>query len=396
MKNKIWILTLSRTYLPDIGGIETHIQNLVNIVKNRPEKYNFHILCFAPIFYNIQLDYLKYEQDWNISIRRLWLWSLLIKLLNITNNIYLWWIITFPTFFFGLLFYLIKHRKKIDIIHIQWAFPLIQWVILWKLFWKKIIFSTHLMYRFDENPFIRHIFKFCINICDKIICVSDLSLQEMKNLWINNDKLSRFVSWVNEDEYIDKQKSSLLLNNLWINKDDFIVLFAWRLEENKWIWLTLKAFELLKQYPHIKLLITWDWSYKDDIIKFWKNNKNIYYLWTLQWQDNINKYYFSDVFLFPTLYKWEASPLVIVESLMSELPVISSDIEIIRKNFNSDFLYLIEPTIDNIVNSILYFYKNPVILAKMKSWMKNYAISNFGSSKANLILDTYNLLYKLR
>lgn len=392
-KKKIWILTLSRTYLPDIWWIETHIFNLSNVIKKHQDEYSFSILCFAPIFYSNTKDFKKEEKDWNIFIKRISFPKFWVNFLlnNSTFSLKILWIYMLPKYFISLRKFLLKKKKEIDIIHIQWAFTLIAWVILAKIFKKKVIFSTNLMYRFHENIITRIVFWFFIWLCDNVLCVSELSVQEMKKLNIKDNKISRFVNRVDENNFSEINRNDIR-SKLGLMDKDIVIFFTWRLIEEKGVWVALQAFDKLRKYKNIKLIISWDGEYKQKILDYEKNNKNIKYLWVLHWNENIEKFLISDIYLFPTLYKGEAQPLVLAESLMAGLPIICSDIKIVRTIFDIKKLYLIDPTVDNVVKAILYFYNNPDKILAWKNDRKSYAIANFGTKRSSDVLNIYKKL----
>ncbi len=132
-------------------------------------------------------------------------------------------------------------------------------------------------------------------------------------------------------------------------KDQINILFLGNLIRSKGIVDFIKAGLMLPQKFHklIKMQMAGNWmDCKEEIEQLLKENSKfpLYYLGPTDGQDKNDILVNSDIFIFPTFYRNEGHPWVIVEAMAAGLPIISTDrgaiIESVIDGYNG---FIIEP-----------------------------------------------------
>ncbi|MFH1188324.1 MAG: glycosyltransferase, partial [bacterium] len=191
MNNK-GVLILSPFFYPNIGGVESHLDDLV---KELDEKgYSVFVHTYSPITTNVAWN--TYEKRGrNIHIRRYgWVGK------NIFHRIEKFPFIDFlyltPYLFIRTFFWLLFNSNKISIIHAQGFNAALMGVVLKRLFHKRLIVSTHAIYELDKNSSTANRIAWILNNADKILAVSNHSYNELLSFGCNKDKLSHYTYWI--------------------------------------------------------------------------------------------------------------------------------------------------------------------------------------------------------
>lgn len=130
-------------------------------------------------------------------------------------------------------------------------------------------------------------------------------------------------------ENFEEEELTSLKLRLGFSKDDFIILFVGRMGKEKSVDVLIDAQkEIVKKYPHAKLLLIGDGPYLSDFklqAKRLKIEDKVVCLGKVPW-DEIPMYYcLGDVFV--TASKTETQGLTVVEAMAASLPVVAIDDE---------------------------------------------------------------------
>jgi len=218
------VVILTAGFRPTMGGLETHLNDLTSELK---KKYKLLVVSLPPLSSNVEAKCVEKEGK-NLLIWRVpWVGEgLFYKLLRwpVLELAYL-----VPPLALGLLVALVRY-PSVEVVHAQGLGPAIPGVILGKLWRKRVIVSTHFVFHFQEN-LLGRVAKWVLNGTDRVLCVSDISMEETTGLGIPKEKVGRCAYWIDLDLFkpMAKEKAKKMVG--WPGK--FSVLFVGRLLPGK-------------------------------------------------------------------------------------------------------------------------------------------------------------------
>lgn len=357
------ILILSPFYSPNIGGVETHLQDLTSeLVK---QKYQVYVLTYSPIT-TYDTSYKHIEKNKYIYIRRYrWLGRNLFHTLErfpFFDFIYLT-----PYLLVRSFLWMIFNQQKTDIIHSHGINAAFIGNILAFIFNKKHITSTHTIYD-HLHGISQHFATATLNHTDHILCLSLASQEQLLSWGVSSSKISLYRYW------IDLQRFSPATTK----PTKFTLIFVGRLIAKKGILLYLK---LAKKFPQFNFLVVGTGPQLNQVKQYCSVFRNIHYLGTNP------VYQQSSVLCVPSLYR-EGYGRVAMEATACGIPVIASNLGGLREALNPTVAILVKPTLNNFVKSITQIIK-PKVYSTLKHNCRPYAIKNFSPKNINQITKFY-------
>lgn len=379
MKDK-GILILTPFFSPNIGGVETHFDDLITSLDK--QKYNTFIQTYSPIT-TPHTKWKSFEKRGNnIEITRYrWFGKELfhkVEKVPFFDFLYLT-----PYLFLRSFIWMIKNSKKIEVIHSQGINAALVGFFLKKIFNKKLITSTHAVYEFNKNSFTAKNTVWILNKSDKILCLSKASYKELLSFGIPREKLDLFKYWINIDRFKKLNKKELRKKLKIENK--FSILFVGRMIEKKGIKILVKIAQKNSNINFIFIGVGPEEKYLEDISKKYQNIK---FLGPIK-NSKLHEYYnIADAFCIPSQYK-EGFGIVIMEAVACGLPVIGSNIGGIPEAVDNSVSLLSKPDIKNLEKNILKLYKDKKLYKKLQSNCRKYAEEKFSEKNVNLITKYY-------
>jgi len=380
-KNQKGILILTPFFSPNIGGVETHLDNLVS---NLDEKgYRIFVLTYSPLTTE-NTSWKKNELlGNNIQINR-YRWfgkNLFHKLENypILDFLYLT-----PYLFFRSLLFMITNSKKIDVIHAQGLNAGAIGVILKVVFKKRLIISLHSIYtNIDDHGLIAFLIRMILNSAHVTLGVSKAVNRQFNQTAIKVSSLKKYRYWVDLKHF---KPMNLKESRKKIGVDDrFTVLFVGRLIPIKGIKLLV---EIARELDQIQFLFIGAGPLESFLNSASEQNTNIKFLGQVQ-NYNLPVYYNSaDVFCIPSQYE-EGLGRVVMESVSCGIPVVGSNRGGISEALNKTISILLEPTHDNLKNTIQMLHMDKQKLMALKIDCRNYATMNYSKQNLDLITRHY-------
>jgi glycosyltransferase involved in cell wall biosynthesis len=373
------VLIISPFFRPNIGGVETHLTDLTNLLSKRDHKV--FVLTYTPITTKIKSK--GFEKHGNLEIRRVtWFGRDLFHKLEsfeMLEFIYLVPVLLLKSFLF-----MLSHRKQIDVIHVHGFSAAAIGRILKLIFKKRIVMSSHSIYNIKTGPVFSRFARFVLSGYDKILALSRQSKLELSNIGIKKSKINVYTYWVNQDIFkpLDKKDCKKILG--WEGR--FVVLFVGR-------FLKIKGMELLmnvskKMDGEILFAFIGDGPERKLVESQASSSKNIAYVGSVP-NNELNKYYnASDVFCIPSLYE-EGFGRVILEALTCGVPVVGTKLGGIQEAVDDSVGILVEPEEKRIQDAIEYLFKNPQKLELMKSKCREYAKKRFSEKNIKVIEKSY-------
>ncbi len=368
------VLQITANFTPNIGGVETHLSDLVASLLKR--KWSVFVLSYRPL--STTANWKLFKKNENFTVLRIpWVRGFFEKLVPypILEFIYLvpgLFIVTPFVIFFS----------KPDLIHAHGLIAVVSALFWGKLFNKRVILSLHNIYSFPTEGLYHDFVKMLLSKCDFVLSLSKKSYEEIINLGLNQDKAGIFTYWIDLERFvkIPHAKEKLGLNY------SFIVLFVGRLIVEKGVK------ELIRSVPswnkNIHLVVVGTGPLEEEVKKTSLHMKNIHFLGAVE-QNRLPLIYSSaDLLIFPSVSE-EGFGRVIIESLACSTPVLASDRGAISEAMDDTVGKLIPITPENIKKWVEYFYHHRKKLNNLAKNARRFTERRYSEKNAEQILQTY-------
>jgi glycosyltransferase involved in cell wall biosynthesis len=367
MKN---ILIISPFFSPNIGGVETHLDDLVDALNQ--SDISSVVLTYSPL----TTPGTKWTFRQTVGLCRIFRFPWFGK--NLFHRLEIYPLFDFlyltPYLFFISFFWMCFHYQQIDTIHSHGINAAFIGDIIAHIFHKRHINSTHAIYE-NISGFSKHVSVFVYNHTDTILCLSKKSLSQLRLWGVNRQLLKPYRYWINLDIFrLSKQVPK-----------NFTVLYAGRIISKKGIPQLLEAaFKL----PNIKFIFAGTGPFQQILIDRSHLCKNITYLGPIPNRELPRIYRQASIFCLPSQYT-EGYGRAVMEAVASGLPVIGSNLGSIGEALDSSVSILFKPTVQNIIHYIRYLSENSLIYNNLRKSCRPYALKNFSLKNFDLIKNSY-------
>ncbi|MDQ3098185.1 MAG: glycosyltransferase family 4 protein [bacterium] len=374
------VLILTPFFSPNIGGVETHLDDLVDTLKT--QSFKSYVLTYQPLMLKITAP--QKETKGNVEIHRIeWIRSLFYKVepYPILDFLYLTPRLLWATFFF-----LISHRN-IKVIHAQGINASFIAVLLKPVFNIKVVISTHAVYEFQGESLFAKVTRWTFNKADRILSLLNHSKTELVKLGVAADKIVPYTYWINQEIFSPKDKIESKQKLMW-NINQSHVLFVGRIFEKKGINELLEAAQLLRDNPEIKIHIAGTGPLEEKVREAAQKNTNINFIGKIVNTDLPKYYQAADVFIIPSTHE-EGAGRVIMEALSCGTPVIGSNRGGIPEILDSSVGEFVDVSAKNIVNAIQSIQKRITNGELTSIQCRDYSEKRFSNKNAELIINSY-------
>src|SRR3989344_8436321 len=372
------VLIITSHFPPNLGGIESHLNALVNVLVKH--HWNVLVSTYQPLASNKSAPSL--EKRKGLTIYRMpWIgFNVVHKLTNIPP---LEFIYLFPGLLIMTTIILFKYRKEISVVHAQGLVPTAVGKVVSLIFNKKLISSIHNLYFFPTKGVYPKVAKIIFSSSDQILSPTGVVTSELIRIGVPKEKIKKFSYWLSLDTFKVLNKVSLREKLGW-NK--FTVFFVGRLIETKGVGIILRLIEVLD--PRIQIVVAGDGSMKEQLVKAQVDHKNLTYLGRIENTDLHTYYNASDLVIVPSLVD-EGWGYTAMEAISCGTPVIASRVGGLSDVVSSKVGRLVSPTVKSFKKWIEYYFLKRKELTHLISQSRSYALSNFGNGNIKLILDAY-------
>lgn len=370
------VLQLSVHLFPNVGGVETHLKDLINYLIKTSKVF---VLAYQPL--STRTNWKIVEKDKNLFILRIpWIRGFFEKLVQkpVLEFIYLvpgLFIVTPLCLFFF----------KPDVIHAHGLSAGFSAVFWGKLFRIRSVISLHSIYTFPKKGLYCDFVKMLLGKADFVLSLSKKSNQEVRLLGIENNKSSVFTYWIDLKRFkVQNLKPKIKKQLGWERK--FIVLFVGRLIKEKGIDILLESVKLWNE--KINLVIIGSGPMENEILKAANKLKSVKFLGKID-QDDLPKFYTgADCVIVPSTSE-EGFGRVIIEALACGTPIIASKRGAIPEAMDETVGKFIEVTPNSIEEAVYYFYKNPKKLNKLAERSREFVERRYSERNAQTIIRAY-------
>ncbi len=380
MKTTAGILILTPFFRPNIGGVESYLDDLCRFLVRRGRAVT--VITYQPLTSKFRGPAL--EKEGNLEVRRIswfgrnWFHKL---------ERHPFWMLLYlaPGLFVVTLFYLMRRSKDVAVIHSQGLIATLVARWLAPLFGKKLIASTCAVYGYAKGTFRARVACRVFSGCAKVFALGECSRQELLAIGVPEEKVTRYHLWIDLEEYRPADKAGMK-NALGLG-DTFLVLYVGRFIPAKGVDLLLQiARQVLEQ---IRFCFIGDHGpLYDAVAAAEASGANVTLIKDKRGRELIPYYQAADVVAVPSLYS-EAFGKVIIEAFACGTPVIGADRGFIPSVIDSRVGRVVEPAVDTFKNEILSLFTDRPVLDSLAACARRYAEENFGEANAEVIYESY-------
>jgi glycosyltransferase involved in cell wall biosynthesis len=380
-KNKKGILILTPFFSPNIGGVESHLDDLITALDE--QGYLVFVQTYSPLTTENTLSKKQEYLGNNTRIfRHKWIGKNLFHKLE--NHPILDFLYLTPYLLFRSLLFMIANSKKIETIHAQGLNAGVIGVFLKVIFRKRLLISLHAVYgQLKKNKLAALLATLILNNAEIVLGMSNIVINQFKKLETKEIKVQKYLYWININRFkpMDKEearKESGIENH-------FTILFVGRLIPIKGVALLI---DIAKELKCAQFVFIGTGPLDNFLKKSSETIPNVNFLGQIQNIDMPVYYNSADILCFPSLYE-EGLGRVSMEAIACGLPVVASNIGGISETVNKDISLLVNPTHDNLKNALISLYQDEVRLKKMGSFCREYALKNYSQNNINYITKYY-------
>lgn len=370
------VLQISAHFRPNIGGVETHLSDLVRILVEKG--WEVLVLTYKPLTTKVSARI--YERDRLLTIIRIpWFTDLFYKLVHypVLEFLYL-----LPGLFFITPFLIISNNP--DVIHTHGLVAGFVGVFWGKIFGKRAIVSTHSIYSFPKHGIYRGFVKLIFENADFCMGLSKQSAREIKSLGVDESKVTNFTYWIDLEKFRKVNEAKEKLG--W--KEKFIVLFVGRLIPEKGIEELLESVRVWDK--NINLKIIGSGPLENRVRKVALKLSNVDFIEGID-SFNLPIYYSgSDLLIVPSVSE-EGFGRVILESLACGTPVIGARRGGIPEALDETVGTIIDINPESIRKAVQYFYKSKNELKKLAKNCRKFAERRYSEKNADTIIKAYQV-----
>lgn len=375
MRNHVLILAIG--FLPNIGGLETHLKDLIGELT--AQNWAVTVLTYQPL--NTPALGKWVEKARNLIIFRLpVLRGLFYKLYK---KPILEFLFLEPLFFLITPIILVIY-PFVSVINGQGLIAGFSAAFWSKIFRKKYVVSAQSVYHFPKKGLYRFICRWIFKSADKVIAISKQTKQGIETLGVEPEKIVIYTNWENSDAFVPIAKKEAKLKVGFSNQ--FIVSFFGRLIEEKGVKVLIEAIKLSNK--RITFGIYGEGPLKDYVISAAQKSKNIRYMGIVSPEFLPLHYSAADLVLMPTLNE-EGFGRVAAGALLCGTPVIASNRGALPEVVNDSVGKIINPVPEEAAKTINFFYYHRKQLGDRASRSRRYALSKFSEKNAEDIIRTF-------
>jgi len=382
MKIKKTILHITPFFSPCIGGVETHLLDLISELDKIG--YKNIVLTYSPITTPSVLWKSSEFFGKDSYIRRfLWIGFNLFHRLEKYPFINLLYIT--PYLLLRSFFWLAIHRPQITAVHSHGINGAIIGTVLKKIY--KIpqhVVSIYSSYdNVPINNFSNRFMVLILNSTDKVLTQSRQSIKQLIALGVKEEKIDLYCHWIDLKQFrpLDKDK----LRRKFVIENKFSVIFVGRMIPQKGARMLANV---AAKMPQINFLFVGLGPDYEALRKLSLNNTNIKLFGNVPYNKLQLYYNLADIFCIPSLYN-EGWGRVIMEALACGLPVIASNRGAIPEVVDQSVAIIINPTPENLENSIKKLHEDTKLFLKLKNNSVKYARLRYSPESVRLITKYY-------
>lgn len=372
------ILILSPFFKPNLGGVETHLNDLCDYL--RTQGYRTYVITYQPL--TTRARGRRLEKGPNLEIHRIpWFghnWFHKLERYPLLQFLYLT-----PGLFICSGYFMLRNHRQVEVIHAHGLVAAFIARIIARACRKRAVMSTHAIYNLRRGSRLAGAIRWILSPFAAILTLSRQSQEELVNIGIQKERIRVYTYWVNQDLFQPLDGKECKRKIGWEGK--FVVLFVGRFIEIKGVKTLLQAARSVKR--EINFAFLGDGPLSGEIQKT-SSRSNILFTGSVNNEHLPGYYNAADLVIVPSRYQ-EGYGRVILEALSCGTPVIASDKGGIREALDSSVGWLIEPSVKGIKEKVEHLFDHPGEVENLARNCRRYAEKKFSRKNAQLIEKSY-------
>lgn len=291
-------------------------------------------------------------------------------------------------------------KTKIDVVHAHTVFTALPQALFKFLLPEKcrLVYTCHNpAWTAEENNFFNRLIKkiesYVMRKSDYVTTVSDAMRKNIiKETRISARKIRRIYN------FVDTKYFSPSARNYWKEKgiEGPVVFFVSKLTPNKGVEYLIRSAALVREkIPEVKYIAagppSFEYETENPWIKLVKDlglEKNVVFTGKMSVENLPKAYASSDVFCFPTLR--ESFGIVIVEAMSCGLPVVSTDIPVVREITDGKALLVRERDSEQVAEAVIKMLADK----KLRSKFSRLSLNRSKHFEKKNIMKQYDRFYR--
>lgn len=375
--NKKTVLIVTSHYPPNIGGVESHLQALVNGLNERG--WQAIVSTYQPLAYSKQAPRIE-KHPGLIIHRQSWLGFNIVH--KLTHYPVLEFLYLFPGLLIGTILTMWQYRFQIDVVHCQGLVPTAVGVVTARLFSKRIVASTHNLYFFPKTGLYSWSAKLILNSTDRILVPTEIAKAELVRIGIKARKIGFFKYWINLSKFTPTKSKQAVFKG-----SGFKVLFVGRLITTKGVPIILEMVKNVRK--GIKFYIAGSGSMENEVQQVEKEYpSNLVFLGRIENEQLPIYYTAADLVIVPSTVD-EGWGFVVMEAVSCGSPVVASNKGGLSDVVNPAIGQLAEPNFKGFTQAIERLSTNSSQRQKLKKNCRAYALKYFSEANVDTIVQAY-------
>jgi glycosyltransferase involved in cell wall biosynthesis len=375
------ILMVTPFFRPNIGGVETHLDDLCNYLIGK--NHSVFVITYQPLASKDRAA--KYESQDGLHIRRIsWIGHDLFDRLAsfpLAELIYL-----FPVIYIYTLLFVLRNKKNFDVIHTHGLVAALVGLLVRPAFGKRMVATVHTTYLLHERALLGRIFAFILSSYDRILFVSDGIRQEFLAYGIVKEKTSVFTYWVDVSRFKPDDKAFAKEKVGWRGK--FVVLFVGRLIKEKGVDVALRTANMAGDMISFAFVTSGSRDSFEDQARG-SVPANAMYVGPLKYSELPLYYNAADIVILPSQRR-EGFSRVVIEAAMCGTPIVASRVGSLSEVVNPNMGFLVDPPSPESFHQIIVdLFHDRHHLDDLSRASHKYASEHFGQRNANVIENSY-------
>jgi len=401
-KTRNTILILSPFFSPNIGGVESHLDDLCNCIISKTP-YNVQVITYAPLTTKVKAPRCEISHNRRLIIYRIpWIGR---GLFHILEKVFpaLFIYLAPPLLVYTSLHILLRGRRNIRLIHAHGLIASFVASVISKVYSIKFIVSTHTVYGVKyKRSIIQRIFSYVMRLilseASKIFALCNASKEELTCIGIPAERIEVYVHWTNTQLFRPFSPLERKMERLQRGIDNkFVVLFVGRLIPIKGVPTLITLAYIIEKIMRIKditFIIVGEGPLRRLVSKYQKKLNNINFVGRVSVTELVKLYNIADVTMVPSKYE-EPFGRVVIESLSCGTPVI------VTKRGSLPYLvidgqtgYISEDNVMSLLHTLLRVYSLFKVgyPDKIRALCREYALRRFGQD--NFLIFRMSILEK--